>query len=268
LRFRSFFALLLIALFGYMLFQAFLITPENGELTINNFGEADIENRTAAKYINKNVNSAGSTSESEVVFQKSRNLESGSANIVTSVVANYRSLDTLGEVTVLFLAAAGIGVVLKLSKEKSENSESSLNLIKSRFASEKSSLILKTGIKLLFPLLILAGTYIFIHGHLTPGGGFQGGAVIATAFLLKLITDEEFELNEIKLSALESTAGVLFVGLGLYGLAVKGSFLYNFMSTGTVGRLFSSGIIPIIYLVVALKVGSELSSIVKNLIEA
>ncbi|TDO84616.1 Membrane bound protein complex subunit mbxF [Halanaerobium saccharolyticum] len=253
MKFRNLIALVITAAFALIILQAFTITPAAGEITLNEFGKADINNRTAQLYLNKSVN----TDNKKVIYQESKNLESGSANIVTSVVANYRSFDTLGEITVLFLAAAGIGVVLNLENSK-----------KKKFAADDSSLILNTGIKLLFPLLLLAGTYIFVYGHLSPGGGFQGGAVIATAFLLKMLSDNKFEIKEISITLVESTAGISFVGLGLYGLVTRGSFLENFMATGTVGQLFSAGIIPLIYIAIAFKVGAELTNIVKNLIEA
>jgi multicomponent Na+:H+ antiporter subunit B len=111
---RNLIALLITAAFAFIILQAFTIAPAPGEITLNEFGKADISNRTASRYLNKNVNSETE----EVIFKETKNLESGSANIVTSVVANYRSFDTLGEITVLFLAAAGIGVVLNLEKSK------------------------------------------------------------------------------------------------------------------------------------------------------
>ncbi len=253
MKFRNFLALIIVVGFAFIIFQAFTIAPAAGEITLNKFGQADLSNRTAERYLNKNVNSENE----EVIYKKSSNLESGSANIVTSVVANYRSFDTLGEITVLFLAAAGIGIVLNLEKTK-----------KDRFAEKEASLILNAGIKIIFPLLLLAGSYIFIYGHLSPGGGFQGGAVIATAFLLKMLAEHKFEIKEKNITLVESTAGIIFVGLGLYGLITRGSFLENFLATGTVGELFSGGTIVIIYTAIAFKVGAELTNIVKNLIEA
>lgn len=253
MKFRNLLALLIVGLFALIIFQAINITPQAGETAVKKFGEADLQNRTASRYLNKNVNSENE----EVSYQESAGLESGSANIVTSVVANYRSFDTLGEITVLFLAAAGIGVVLNLNKSK-----------KKLFAEKEASLILNTGIKILFPLLLLAGSYIFVYGHLSPGGGFQGGAVIATAFLLKMLAEKDFKIKESTITLVESTAGIIFVGLGLYGLISRGSFLQNFIGTGTVGELFSGGIVPLIYTAIAFKVGAELTNIVKNLIEA
>ncbi len=183
--------------------------------------------------------------------------ETGAANIVTAVVVSYRSLDTLGEVTILFLATIGLGAVLATIKRKSERE------------SEKASLILSTGCKLLFPLILLFGAYIFIHGHLTPGGGFQGGAVIASAFVLMYLgCHEEKRINETGSILSESLGGLVFLSIGLIGLAIgTGYFLNNFLPKGEFNTLLSGGIIPIIYIAIGFKVGAELSKIIDLLME-
>ena len=182
--------------------------------------------------------------------------ETGATNIVTSVVLNYRGFDTLGEVTILFLAAIGLGAVLATLKKKGKRQI------------EPASLILKTGCRFLFPLILLFGAYIFIHGHLTPGGGFQGGAIIASAFLLVYLGCRERKINEVTNKITESIAGLVFIVMGLIGLTVGGHyFLSNFMPKGEINTLFSSGIIPIIYIAIGFKVGSELIGVIDNLME-
>jgi|AntAceMinimDraft_17_1070374.scaffolds.fasta_scaffold02533_5 multicomponent Na+:H+ antiporter subunit B len=183
--------------------------------------------------------------------------ETGAANIVTSVVVSYRSFDTLGEVTILFLATIGLGVVLTTIKRKEDRD------------TEKASLILSTGCKFLFPLILLFGAYIFIYGHLTPGGGFQGGAIIASAFVLMYLgCYKEKRINETGSILSESLGGLVFVIIGLIGLAVGTHyFLNNFMPKGEFNTLLSAGIIPIIYIAIGFKVGSELSKIIDLLME-
>ena len=181
--------------------------------------------------------------------------ETGATNIVTSVVVSYRGFDTLGEVTVLFIATIGLGVVLSTVGEKTARE------------TEPASLILSTGCRLLFPLILVFGSYIFIHGHLTPGGGFQGGAIIASAYLLIYLGCRERRISRIGSKLVESLGGLLFVIIGLFGLIFGGYFLLDFLPKGTANTLFSAGIIPIIYIAVGLKVGSELASIIDNLIE-
>ena len=181
--------------------------------------------------------------------------ETGAVNIVTSVVINYRGFDTLGEVTVLFIASIGLGAVLITSVEEKVRK------------TEPASLILYTGCRLLFPLILVFGSYIFIHGHLTPGGGFQGGAIIASGFLLIYLGCHERRINRVASNLAESLGGLVFVVIGLFGLIFGGYFLLNFLPEGTANALFSAGIIPIIYIAIGFKVGSELSSIIDNLIE-
>lgn len=182
--------------------------------------------------------------------------ETGATNIVTSVVVNYRGFDTLGEVTILFIAAIGLGAVLVTRRKKTERKI------------EPASLILYTGCRFLFPLILLFGAYIFIHGHLTPGGGFQGGAIIASAFLLIYLGCRGRRVSEKGSKAIESLGGLVFVVVGLIGLAVGGHcFLSNFLPKGSLASLFSAGIIPIIYIAIGFKVGSELAGIIDNLME-
>ncbi len=178
------------------------------------------------------------------------------ANIVTAVVVTFRGLDTLGEVTVLFIATAGVGLLLKRKKgEKNSKSDR-------RPASE----ILQTGASFLFPLTILFGVYIFLHGHLTPGGGFQGGVVLASAFLLLLLSNINFQFNHTVLHWVESLSGAFYVLLGLLGLVLLGSFLNStFLPLGVLGKLFSAGAIPLIYSFIGLKVGSELSNVLDSM---
>lgn len=182
--------------------------------------------------------------------------DTGATNIVTSVVVSYRGFDTLGEVTVLFLAAIGLSAIL-FQEEK-----------KQRKKGRKSSLILYTGCRFLFPLTLLFGTYIFIHGHLTPGGGFQGGAIIASGFLLTMLGCWKWKgINKTSFKITESIAGLVFVVVGLLGLLYGGYFLFNYLPKGFPNELFSAGIIPVIYIAIGFKVGAELTGILDNLVE-
>jgi len=179
--------------------------------------------------------------------------ELGAANLVTSVVVTYRGLDTLGEVAVLFIATAGIGFILRKKEKCCEEK---------RPASE----ILKGGTSFLLPLIIIFGVYIFVHGHLTPGGGFQGGVVIASALVLLMLSDVSMKLNKTVLHWIESLSGAFYVGLGIFGLVLAGGFLDNrFLPLGEFGTLFSAGAIPIIYSLIGLKVGAELVGIMQNM---
>lgn len=182
--------------------------------------------------------------------------ETGATNIVTSVVVNYRGFDTLGEVTILFIAAIGLGAILATNKKRKLGKKV-----------EPASLVVYTGCRFLFPLILLFGAYIFIHGHLSPGGGFQGGAIVASAFVLIYMGCRGKRLAVVPTKVIESLGGLVFIIVGLIGLGLGGYFLLNFLPRGIPNVLFSAGIIPIIYIAIGFKVGSELTGIIDNLIE-
>lgn len=178
-----------------------------------------------------------------------------SANSVTSVVAYFRGLDTLGEVTILFLAIFGVS----LGHDKSGIKLNILNY---------DNFLLKTGVKVLFPLIILFGFYIIIHGHLSPGGGFQGGVIIASGFLLMFLANgNEFNLNHKVITIFESLSGIGFVLFGILGVILVDRFLGNFVPLGVLGELFSGGVISIIYIFVGIKVASEITALVEYFIK-
>ncbi len=182
--------------------------------------------------------------------------ETGAANIVAAIVVTYRGLDTLGEVTVLFLSAAIVGLVLASGHQQG----------KMRHAQPPSGELLVIGVRLLVPLILLLGVYVFINGHLTPGGGFQGGAILASAMLLLLLGDPLRTFSHKLIAIVESISGLVFVGMGILGIFYAGGFLDNrVLPLGTLGEVFSAGAIPIIYSFVGLKVGAEFSSMLANL---
>jgi len=183
------------------------------------------------------------------------NATEGVANAVTTVVVYFRGFDTLGEIAVLFIASLGIGLMLHSNTQCEIKAE--------------SNFMLKTASKMLFPIIMLFGIYVMVYGHLSPGGGFQGGVIIASGVLLLLISDKSFEVPHAMIVALETFAGVSYVLIGLIGLLVIDKFLGNFLphDISEMGLLFSGGIIPIIYIIVGIKVGSEMSLIVQNLIK-
>ena len=214
----------------------FMILALENSVEFPEFGNVDINDRVSAQY-----------------FEQDNIDETGSANIVTAVVVGYRGFDTLGEVTVLFISSLGVALLLA-----NGNRQNRLDL---KF---KPNFMLKTGSRILFGIILVTSLYIIFHGHLTPGGGFPGGAMIASAILLLYLADDNFRSNIKGFKLLEGVAGSLFVIIGLLGLVVATYFLQNFLPTGTVGDLLSAGIIPIIYVLIGLKVGSEISGIVDN----
>jgi multicomponent Na+:H+ antiporter subunit B len=224
---RKIVAILLLAIVGYYLVSIFLHVPFGEKPT--GVGEYYLDNAPT---------------------------ETGAANAVTSIVVSYRGFDTLGEVTVLFLAATGLGAILFDKRGKQRRRQN-------------ASIIVKQTSKLIYPLIVLLGAYVFVHGHLTPGGGFQGGAIIATGVLLMFMAYRKFETNHKALSWIESLAGITFVTLGLSGLIWGFSFLQNLppQYLGQLNDLVSAGIIPLIYIAVGFKVGAELTALLDNMLK-
>jgi multicomponent Na+:H+ antiporter subunit B len=256
-------ALFVVAILVIGFFVAFQEMPKGTNINVNQ--------RVSRLYVLKNVKTATKLmKDSEffakgmkplrsdvpytpITFGKSENLEDGAANVVTSIVVDYRGFDTLGEVTVLFLAATGVAMLL-FGKEKKRKKKT------------EPSLIMYVGTRIAFAVIFLFGIYIFVHGHLTPGGGFPGGAVIASGILGLFLGRNGYEPNHLGLKVFESLSGMAFVIIGLTGLFSVKSFLANFLPTGVVGDLYSAGFIALIYIAIGMKVGAELSAVVNSMI--
>ncbi|MBU4346596.1 MAG: hypothetical protein KKH29_04635 [Candidatus Omnitrophica bacterium] len=132
------------------------------------------------------------------------------------------------------------------------------------------TLIVKTITRLTVGLILLYGIYIVLHGHLTPGGGFAGGVIIALSFVhLMLAFGKEFALKRLSQAAIaisESLGAIMFLAIALLGLVVGGYFFFNFLSKGRPFELFSAGIIPWCNIAISLKVGAGLFAIFTALI--
>jgi multicomponent Na+:H+ antiporter subunit B len=245
-------------------------------------------------------------------------VELGTPNIITGILITYRGFDTLGEVAVLFMVAASVGLLLKkdtpaktsaasasIASSKSvaakpviakteaaraaaartaaakANASAKAEAMTAGAASVKSarvaesagdedeaapreaSEIVRTGTEILLPLIFTFGAYVIVNGHLSAGGGFQGGAIVASGVMLMLLARPGATLNVALLSIIESFAGVFYVGLGILGLVLAGGFLDpRFMPIGTFGAFISAGAIPIISALLGIKVGAELSVII------
>lgn len=212
---------------------------------------APINYTTGGQYINPITHEHSNQSVPQQYLKDSKK-DTGASNVVTAIVVEYRGFDTLGEVTVLFTAATGIALLLDELKRRN-------------VPHDEPNFIVKVGSIVVLPFIVVVGTYIFIHGHLTPGGGFPGGAVIASGFLLLLLVHTNRGLPERKLSVTESIAGMTYALIGLLGLVFAHEFLENYLPLGTFTYLFSAGIIPLIYIAIGFKVGSELGGILHNL---
>ncbi|MFW5893073.1 MAG: MnhB domain-containing protein [Bacillota bacterium] len=137
-----------------------------------------------------------------------------------------------------------------------------------------NDVILKTTARLIVPFVQLYGIYIILHGHLTPGGGFAGGALIGTSLILYTLvfgTKRAERKFSHRMSAIAESGGLLLIlVIGLVGLFNAGWFLTNLEAgflKGEAGTLFSAGFIPILMIGIGIKVASTMITLFHTLIE-
>ena len=127
------------------------------------------------------------------------------------------------------------------------------------------TLIVKTVARIVAGFILLFGIYIVIHGHVSPGGGFAGGIIIALSFLLIMLAfGKELILKKVSMSifsSFESLGAVLLLAIALAGFLGGYFFLNFFTNKGCPFRVFNAGIIPLCNIVISLKVGVGLLAI-------
>ncbi len=107
--------------------------------------------------------------------------DTGAINFVAGMILNYRAFDTLGESTVLFIAATTVIILLFRHKTKSEEKEEQLE---ESVYEDKHDVVLRHGALILVPFILVFGIYVLFNGHLSPGGGFSGGTIMGAALIL------------------------------------------------------------------------------------
>ena len=134
----------------------------------------------------------------------------------------------------------------------------------------KNSRIVRTVVQKLFPIILLFGFYLTLHGHLSPGGGFQGGVVIGTAIILMALsygiekTENRFKNRD--LSVIEKIAVLSFIFLGFLGIFFGYTFLKNFLPLGQNGCIASAGIMLPLNLLISAKVAAGIVIIFYTLV--
>lgn len=146
------------------------------------------------------------------------------------------------------------------------------------------SKIVRTGASILSPFIVIFGLYVIVHGHLTPGGGFQGGAVVATAAALVLVAFGRGEIGQTLrksvFSAQESIGLLLFIGAGIAGLLAGMPFFANILANSGLlfgtpvpagpnpGDMNTAGVIPIMNVAVGVEVWGGLALILLYMLSA
>jgi len=127
------------------------------------------------------------------------------------------------------------------------------------------TIIVKTIARLISGLILLFGIYIVLHGHLTPGGGFAGGVIIAGCFIFLFLAygseETKNEVSKWRASLCESFGLLLFWYLAMLGIFAGTQFFLNIINKGNPFHLFSAGIIPLCNIGIGIEVGGGLFAI-------
>jgi len=189
--------------------------------------------------------------------------ERHTGQLVAATVFDYRGFDTLGEEMILFAAACGCAALLRVLRREHEEEDAPARPVPS-FAARAM------GAALVGPVLVL-GAYVIAHGHLTPGGGFSGGVVVAGALLLAYAAGQGVRLRRVRsivlLEGVEALGAAGFLALALAGLIAAGSLLKNFLALGTSGMLLSAGTVPVGNVAVGLEVAGAVALVFAEFLE-
>ncbi|EET58126.1 putative monovalent cation/H+ antiporter subunit B [Marvinbryantia formatexigens DSM 14469] len=172
--------------------------------------------------------------------------DTGAVNIVTGMILDYRAFDTFGESNVLFIATCTVLILLRNDKKKGKESAEEEEK-RDSFYEPKNDTILQGIASVLVPIIFIFGIYVILNGHLSPGGGFSGGAIIGAGLILYL---NAFGFKKTERFFTEKTyKWVSFSALTFYCLAKSYSFftganhLESGIPLGTPGAILSSGLI-------------------------
>ena len=172
--------------------------------------------------------------------------ERSTTDVVTAVNFDYRGFDTLIEEFILFTAVVGVASILR--KLRSERTRRPDDDAADRHVPDTSLPVRVTGLGLVAPT-VLVGIYIVAHGHQTPGGGFQGGVILATALLLTYLAGDYATTRAVGpiwlIELAEGVGAAGFALIGVAGLVAGEAFFQNVLGKGTPGELLSAGTIPL-----------------------
>ena len=179
--------------------------------------------------------------------------ETGAVNTVAGMILDYRAFDTLGESFVLFTATCAV-IILMDDKKKQPRSEAHDTI---NYARDP---IVKNMAKILIPIILVFGAYILVNGHISPGGGFSGGAILGAGFIFyAMVYGEDHALKVLSEKRIKI---VTICALSFYCLAKSYSFftgnefngIHSVISAGTPGNILSGGLIMPLNIAVGLVV--------------
>jgi multicomponent Na+:H+ antiporter subunit B len=189
-------------------------------------------------------------------------------NAVTGVTFDLRGFDTLGEELILFVAALGATVLLRA--QRTERSIEESVAAEERRRPGTADALGALGAALVGPMVLL-GIYVVVHGALTPGGGFQGGVILAGALLLVYAAGQVVAVERVRPVSLVEVADA--VGAGAYtlvavaGLVLGVAAMDNVLPTGTTGSLLSGGFVPVLSVAVGVEVTAAITLILSEFVD-
>ena len=184
--------------------------------------------------------------------------ETGAVNIVAGMILDYRAFDTLGESNVLFVAACSVLILMRITSERDEATAQLEMEAEDRGFEPKNDRILQAAASFLVPLILMFGAYVILNGHISPGGGFSGGAVMGAGLILYLNafgfkkTERFFRFRTFQVVSL--CALTFYAVSKTYSFFTGANHLASFITPGTPGRIFSAGLIPYLNIAVGLVV--------------
>lgn len=180
-------------------------------------------------------------------------------DVVTAVNFDFRGFDTLGEEFIFFAAVLGVALILRA--QPGEGPGHVEDYATGRAVPPTSDAVRVLGLGLTPPTVLFA-IYVVAHGHLTPGGGFQGGVILATGVLLIYLAGEFDDLHglytEVTLERAEAIGAGAYAAIGTLGLLTGATFMANVLPLGKIGHVFSAGTVPLINLAVGLEIAAGL----------
>lgn len=187
--------------------------------------------------------------------------ETGAVNIVTGMILDYRAFDTLGESHVLFVATCTVLILLRRDEKKRKDGEEE-EKDQDFLYEPKDDVILQTVAKILVPPIVIFGIYVILGGHLGPGGGFSGGAIIGAGLILYLNafgfekTERFFKASTYK--KLSFTALACYTFSKCYSFYTGANHIESVIPLGTPGAILSSGLILILNICVGIVVAGTM----------
>ena len=181
--------------------------------------------------------------------------ETGAINIVSGMILTYRAFDTFGETNVLFIATCCVMIMLMLGEKAFEEQKEA---DENRRFEPKDDQILKFAARVLCPVIFVFGIYIILNGHISPGGGFSGGAILGAGMILYVnafgfgMTGKWFNEHIYKIAKI--TALCMYGLIGSYFYITGANGINNHIPLGIPGHILSSGIILPINIAVGIEV--------------